>query len=377
MAVAPNKPGDTNAHMIYVPVIIFSIVCPFLTGLRVWSRLRKGGRLGPDDYFILAALTFALASSGIMIASCQYGFGQHIFNLTPENKIETLMYFYICQITYKTSINLTKCSILMLYDRIFGNVRWIRWLCWFLVACVALYAIASVTATIFQCNPVPRAFNKLIPGTCIDNGTFWYANAGFSVATDLIILFIPMPLVYQLQIPRVQKIALVVVFALGGFVVITSCLRMTTINIAATSPDSTFDIASTMWTVIEMNVAIVCACLPMVRPLLVKLFPKLMPKSSSGRNKYAYGADTGGISGFGSKGYISSHSQDRNDPSEWARIEATDGIYMTTIRKGDQSSEEYILHDDKSAQTSEAHAAAKKGTHGIHKTVQYSVEYTK
>ena len=213
------------------------------------------------------------------------------------------------------------------------------------------------------------------------NQTFWYANGGFSIATDVIILFIPMPLVYQLQIPRIQKIALVVVFALGGFVVITSCLRMTTINIAATSPDSTYDIASTMWTIIEPNIAIICACLPMIRPLLVKLFPRLMPKSSSGRNQYG---TAHGSSGFGTKGYLSSHSQDRSDPNDWARVDGKDGIHMTSIRKGDQSSEEYILHDDKSTQQQpqpqlqpDLGTAVPRAYNGIHKTVQYSVEYSK
>lgn len=283
---------------------------------------------------------------------------------------------------------MTKCSILLLYCRIFGNVRWFKWVCWFLTASVAMYAIASVVATIFQCSPIPRAFNRQIEGTCINNAQFWYANAGFSVATDLLILLMPMPLVYQLQIPRIQKIALVIVFALGGFVVITSCLRMTTINITATSPDTTFDIASTMWTIIEMNVAIVCACLPMIRPLIVKIFPKLMPKSSS-RNKYGYGY--GGTSGKASRGYISNNSHDRTEPPEWSRVDGQDGINMTTIRKGDQSSEEYILHEDKTQQQQQQHPHASsaaeqdmgpssgsaKNPMSIQKTIQYSIEYSK
>ncbi|KAL1873469.1 hypothetical protein VTK73DRAFT_917 [Phialemonium thermophilum] len=399
MAIAPNKPGPSVAYMIYVPVIVFAIVCPSLVTLRVWSRLRKGGKLGPDDYCILSSLAFALASSGLMIASCKYGFGQHIFNLTPENKIGALEYFFLCQITYKSSINLTKCSILLLYTRIFGNVRRFKWACWFLTACVAMYAIASVTATIFQCSPIDRAFNKAIPGTCIDNGKFWWANAGFSVSTDFIILFIPMPLIYKLKIPRVQKAALMIVFTLGGFVVITSCLRMTTINLTATTPDTTYDIASTMWTVIEMNLAIVCACLPMVRPLLVRMFPKLMPKSSS-RNKYGYQYGTNNhISAFGNNGYIISHSRERGEPTEWDRVESKDEINMTTLRKGDQSSEEYILHEAQSQQQEQqsSHQPSKQPQHdaiaeavvtgdppgaqarigaGIHKTVQYSVEYS-
>lgn len=56
MAIPPNQPGPSDAYLIYIPVGVFAVLCPFLVGLRVWSRLRKGGKLGPDDYFIFASL---------------------------------------------------------------------------------------------------------------------------------------------------------------------------------------------------------------------------------------------------------------------------------------------------------------------------------
>ncbi|RYP00878.1 hypothetical protein DL763_000508 [Monosporascus cannonballus] len=196
-----------------------------------------------------------------------------------------MKYFYLCQITYKASINLTKTSILLLYLRIFTRVKWFRWGCIFVMTCVAMFCVATITATIFQCSPIEKAFNQTITGHCINNGHFWYANASFNISTDLIILIIPMPLIYGLQIPRVQKAGLAIVFALGIFVIITSCLRTTTINTQARTTDKTFDIASTMWTIIEMNVAIICACLPQIRPLLVKLFPKLTQAYRSSRER--------------------------------------------------------------------------------------------
>ena len=97
-----------------------------------------------------------------MIASCKYGFGQHIANLHPDNKIEALKWFYATQISYKASINLTKCSIILLFHRIFGKVRWVRWTCFVLTTIIALYAAGSVTATVIQCSPVEFAWNKSI-----------------------------------------------------------------------------------------------------------------------------------------------------------------------------------------------------------------------
>lgn len=160
-----------------------------------------------------------------MIAACVYGYGRHIKILSSEDRKQSLKYFWLCQITYKSCINLTKASILLLYLRIFGNVKWFRWLCIVLTTVVAVYCVASVTVTIFSCIPVPRTYDKSLEGTCIDNGKFWFANSGFSIATDLIILCVPLPMVYVLQLARPQKIALFAVFTLGVLYVNQSWLR--------------------------------------------------------------------------------------------------------------------------------------------------------
>ena len=76
--------------------------------------------------------------------------------------------------------------------------------------------VATFFASIFQCTPVVRAWNKTIPGSCIDITDNWYANAGFSIATDIIILALPMYPVYNPRILLGRKIALMCVFALGS-----------------------------------------------------------------------------------------------------------------------------------------------------------------
>ena len=81
---------------------------------------------------------------------------------------------------------------------------------------VLSYMVATWFATIFQCTPIPRAWDKSLYGTCIDITANWYANAGFSIATDVIILVLPMPILYKSRLPPNQKRALMFVFALGA-----------------------------------------------------------------------------------------------------------------------------------------------------------------
>ncbi|KAF2964837.1 hypothetical protein GQX73_g8757 [Xylaria multiplex] len=319
-----NASADDNSPIIYIPAWIFIFLCPTIVGIRIWSRRRADGRLGADDYTILISLAFALATDVLSILACYYGYGKHTVTLTEYQRHEALKLFYLTQITYKTSINLTKLSVLLLYLRIFNGIKWFRRTCLVLLAFVASYCIAVVIATVFQCIPITAAFDKTITDKiCINNGHFWFANVAISIATDVIIIVIPMPLVYSLQIPRVQKAALIFVFTLGVFVTITSCLRATTLNLQAKSRDPLYDIASTMWTTIEMSVAIVSACLPQIRPLIVKLFPKIMPT-----------------------------------------IECEGGIDLAAIRKGDAFSG--------TASTSENRSAGV----GIQRTVGYKVDYS-
>lgn len=271
----------------------------------------------------------------------------------------------MAQVSYKAAINLIKCSLLLLYLKIFGQIPWFKWSTWALLCIVASYCIGSVLVTIFQCRPIGRAFDKTVEGTCIDNSKFWYANAGFSIATDIIILLLPLQPVFKLQITLAQRLGLVAVFTLGIFVVITSCLRISTLDILAKTPDQTYNIANVMWTIIEPNVAVVCACLPILRPFLAKLIPIL-------RSKNSYPGTPYGNASYGVKSRPTDGSQARD--KYWVEIGGaqSDGIHMSTIQRSEShaGSEESILNTKSSKQS------PNEGNDRIQKTVEYSIEFT-
>lgn len=59
------NPKDNNAHMLYIPIAIFGVLCPALVVMRIWSRRRKGGQLGADDYTIIASLVSASSEDSV------------------------------------------------------------------------------------------------------------------------------------------------------------------------------------------------------------------------------------------------------------------------------------------------------------------------
>lgn len=71
-------------------------------------------------------------------------------------------------------------------------------------------------ATIFQCVPLERSWNKNIEGTCIDSSDFWLANAVLNISTDVVVLALPIREVFKLQLRLQEKLMLYSVFLLGG-----------------------------------------------------------------------------------------------------------------------------------------------------------------
>ncbi|MCJ1464379.1 hypothetical protein MMC07_002992 [Pseudocyphellaria aurata] len=275
---------DMSVHnrgaVLVVVSIVFNSVAFALVALRLGTRIVGKRTLGMDDYAIFLSLIFSI---GLTIANCisvDHGYGKMLASLSPEDVHIALEGFWAIQIIYKFTINLTKTSILLLYLRIFPNKSF-RKAVYGLLVFVNGYAVASIIATIFQCTPVVRAFDHGSPGSCIDLTAFWYANASANILGDFAILALPMPVINSLHLPRRQRIGLMMVFALGGFVCVTSILRMTTLEAGSKAKDQLHGtLVSTVWTTIEANTGIICACLPMLKTPLSKIFPRILLRST-------------------------------------------------------------------------------------------------
>jgi len=118
---------------------------------------------------------------------------------------------------YATAVTFTKASIVMFYGRIF-NLRWMLWIALFLVIG---YWITIIVAILVACRPLAYfwlAYTDPLTaeGTCMDVPTFFFANGIAAMLIDVLILCIPIPNIYKLQMPLSQKIAVAGIFLLGG-----------------------------------------------------------------------------------------------------------------------------------------------------------------
>lgn len=264
MAVVDNS--DLNhGHYEWVACVVFCAITPVFLFLRFYSRL-ESKQLGSDDWAALGAWMFAFSCNLQTILAINHGWGRHLANLKPDQVTITLLLHWSFQITYKPTVALNKISILLLYLRIMPQ-RAYRMTVYILLALVSLFCLATTVAGVFQCVPVAKAWHKSMKGHCYNLKDAWYTNAVFSIVTDFVILFLPMHMVYKLQRDKREKVLLYFIFGIGGFVTFTSIMRFFALK-DANSKDSTYDVNSGFWSVIEINIGVICICLPPMRALL-------------------------------------------------------------------------------------------------------------
>jgi hypothetical protein len=109
----------------------------------------------------------------------------------------------------------TKVSILFFYLRIFRRPMF-RTVVSINIGFVIASGIAFIFAIIFQCNPVAGAWDKSLSSHCIDITALAYSNAGIAIAQDMIILFLPVSELVDLQMSLRKKLNVMAMFGIGG-----------------------------------------------------------------------------------------------------------------------------------------------------------------
>jgi hypothetical protein len=127
-----------------------------------------------------------------------------------------LQYFTACAALSACSSSLAKISICLFYLSIFRVNRLCRWTLYIIIFMVASLIPIALFGCIFACTPIEKSWNPSIPGYCIDDYAVELFSAIFNVSTDVAILVIPMPLVWNLNLPVRLKIGLTLVFITGG-----------------------------------------------------------------------------------------------------------------------------------------------------------------
>jgi hypothetical protein len=134
----------------------------------------------------------------------------------PEAMVRWTQALLVTECIYGVIFPLEKTSILLLYLDLFRVHRWLRITIYAMIVYIWMWGISIMLVAIFQCNPIPSLWDKTIDGTCIDQLSFYRWLGIPNTIHDISMLIVPAPAVWQLQMPRKQKMAVTGVFLVGS-----------------------------------------------------------------------------------------------------------------------------------------------------------------
>ncbi|KAI6251406.1 hypothetical protein HI914_01031 [Erysiphe necator] len=266
-------PQESRKAYIMKVGIIFFVITMIVLGCRLYTRYSNTGKLWADDWVALVAGICLVIVASLEIYVCNLGFGKHIWQIPITKGLQLIKPFYALQFLYIVVQVLAKISLLLIYQRIYPSSKF-QLICTIGIAFVATHGLAFIFTIFFQCKPIRSSWDPSMNRNCLSAPAIGFAGAGFSIVEDLVIIFLPLPQLLQLQIRTAQKVALIFMFSIGSFACITSIVRLKYLSTFENSTDLTWENTDILvWSILEIEVTVICACLPTLRPLFVEIIP--------------------------------------------------------------------------------------------------------
>ncbi|RDW61745.1 uncharacterized protein DSM5745_10417 [Aspergillus mulundensis] len=292
---------------------------------------------------------------GIAIVVGKYGGGFHYTDV--DTLTEYRKFCYIATVLYCPMALFTKIALLSILVRIFSPYKSrVRFIYGFLAAITIYYVIAEIVK-IRMCDPVPGYWTMDPNAKCLDQRAALIADSVISMVSDILILILPLPLTWSLQMSRNKKLRVIGMLSAGGLATAFSIYRIVLVLRDGSSPDITiFFICVILSGNAEGGMGLICACLPSLNILIAKV------RNHSYRSK---------------SGYYEQQSTDM-------KLSKVKGATPSNTTGSRRDPEDHELVSDESGLITHAGAAGavvdnpagRKSRGGIHKTVdvQQTVE---
>lgn len=335
----PDYVAYTNAPVLLTQTGVLFGITALVIILRCYVRAAMLRSFGKDDWIMLLAFAFAMATFITYAMQTRVGMGKHlaVIKMDEEKNRQFLRLRQVQSILVAIGVSLVKISIAYFLLRLVTKKIYKRCLHGFNIFMV-LFTIACLGTLIFQCIPVAAAWDLRLrkppfgtgTGTCFSPQTFTsigLMNTGnyhsphtpvfiianthpaVTIATDFLFAIVPIPLIWQLQLNMRSKMALICILALGAFAGVAAIIKSELQKTVLADPDPYIKDSFTLWRFIEFDVGIIAASLPSLRPLFTRFLDVARGTSGSGLK------GTGPSKGYGynSKGLGYNRQNDRSE----------------------------------------------------------------
>ncbi|KAI2605542.1 hypothetical protein GGR54DRAFT_445552 [Hypoxylon sp. NC1633] len=248
--------------------VISSLVCFFAlvtVGLRICGRVITKAGVGWDDGFTVVSMVFGISLLIVEGLLCTRGIG-YPFAKIVDNALYLTTLITVHNVLFLATILTNKLSILCFYLRAFSVSTMMRISIQIAMLFFLLWTFASIISLFAVCHPgIDGAGGESCPRAAVMEN-----SSALSIFGDVAVLLLPLPVIWNLQMTVRVKAKITALFLLGVLVTVIAILRFVSIvredfesiEFALTSQDSL------AYAVLESNLGILCASLPMIQGLV-------------------------------------------------------------------------------------------------------------
>ncbi|KAG0161205.1 hypothetical protein PDIDSM_8739 [Penicillium digitatum] len=237
----------------------------------LWPADESGGLL-LEDYLMGAGLIISFAVTAFVVDTAFNGVGLPIASLPKHERQRIQFGSWMIQKFWAPAMAFVKISIVIFVKRLFGTIRAYVVISYCLIGFITAWALAALLTNIFQCIPVQYYYNKDLKGHCMSGQVqFFQAMGSIALVED--------------------KLALTLVFSLGGLVCIFSLMRLIEFREFQLTDLAASSAKESIWTCLELDVAIICGCLPFLNPLVQGVRSKVRSEASKYHSQRSTGSN--------------------------------------------------------------------------------------
>ncbi|KAL4964939.1 uncharacterized protein BDV14DRAFT_173994 [Aspergillus stella-maris] len=278
-----------------IPICTLFIFMRF--GIRAWYR--QWARV--EDWTCLLAWILFMGYCGVAMVVGNFGGGYHYYDVSEADQIRFRKFCYIATVLYCPMALLTKIALLSILTRIFAPYKSKVYFIYGFLAAITIYYVIAEIIKIRMCDPVPGYWTQDPDAKCLDQRAALIADSVISMVSDILILVLPLPLTWSLQMSRNKKLRVIGMLSAGGLATAFSIYRLILVLRDGSSRDMTIVFVCVILSGnAEGGVGLICACLPSLNIVIAKV------RNHSYKSKYYQQQDStmqlSRVKGTGSKG---------------------------------------------------------------------------
>ncbi|KAJ5812824.1 hypothetical protein N7447_009847 [Penicillium robsamsonii] len=287
-----HKTNTYWKNVLTIVPIVGAGVASIIYLLRLYCRRTKAVGFHLEDYLMGVGLILSYCVTAFVVFTAFNGVGLPVASLPKYERKHVQFGSWMIQKFWAPSIAFVKISIVVFIKRLLGSIRAYVVISNCLIGFIATWALAALLVNIFQCTPVQYYYNKDLKGHCMGGQVQFFQSMGsIALIEDVIILCLPIPVFWKLQINNRQRLALILVFSLGGLVCIFSLMRLVEFRKFELTDLAASSAKESIWTCLELDVAIICGCLPFLNPLVQGVRSKVRTDASKYQSRPSTGSN--------------------------------------------------------------------------------------